>query len=111
MHLFYQKKRNLTNGEMFEAGFTSLLTMEGCSFGCQVLRCSLQAPCVTHGEKYAILGYDSLTYFRSCEAGQGKARANLSLLGSELLLRAVSLYPVDVSGLDLAAHVEMADAT
>ena len=59
---------------MFEAGFTSLLTMEGCSFGCQVLRCSLQAPCVTHGAKYAILGCDSLTYFRSCEAGQGKGK-------------------------------------
>lgn len=48
--------------------------MDGCSFGCQLLCCSLQAPCVTHGDKYAILG-DSLTCFRSCEAGQSEGRS------------------------------------
>lgn len=42
---------------------------------------------------------------------QDRARVDLSLLDSGLLLRDVSLYPVDVSGVDLAAHVEMAGAT
>lgn len=42
---------------------------------------------------------------------QDRARADLSLLDSGLLLRALSLYPVDVSGLDLAAYREVAGAT
>lgn len=73
MQLFYPQKRNLINGEMSEVGFP--LMMEGCSFGRQLLHGSLRAPCVTRGEKYAILGCDSLTYFRSCEAGQGEGRS------------------------------------
>lgn len=38
-------------------------------------------------------------------------RTGLRLMNSGLLLRAVSLYPVDVSELGLNAHIEMAGVT
>lgn len=102
MHLFYKW------GD-FEVGFTFPLTMEGCGFRCQVLCCSLQATCVTHGQKYAILGGDSLTYFRSCEAGQGEGRCQSAGLRAAFKSRVT--VPSKCFRADLAAQVEMGGAT
>lgn len=42
---------------------------------------------------------------------QDRVKTGLRLMNSGLLLRAVPLYPVDVSELDLDAHIEMAGVT
>lgn len=83
--------------------------MEGCRFRCQVLHCCLQAPCVTHGEKYAILGGDSLTYFRSCEAGQGEGRSQSA--GLRAAFKSGVTVPSKRFRADLAAEIEMGGAT